>query len=151
MGARLVARIIDFAMFLLLIGALMVPLVVSFRHAAQPGSCTGSGGCGATFADGAFVYFMLMVSVLALVTALYEWLAIAFFGRTVGKWMVGIRVVRQDTGGKPGLLKGFLRFIVATATAQLCYVGYVSPFFDTSGRLQGWHDKAAGVLVVSIR
>jgi hypothetical protein len=36
-----------------------------------------------------------------------------------------------------------------------CYIGalivYLSPLFDNSGRLQGWHDKAANDVVIKSR
>ena len=28
------------------------------------------------------------------------------------------------------------------------YIGYLSPLFDSTKRLQGWHDKGAGNVVV---
>ena len=47
--------------------------------------------------------------------------------------------------------RGLLRYLVQSLTGLLCLVGYFSPFFDGTKRNQGWHDKAAGDLVVNTR
>ncbi|QNE75474.1 RDD family protein [Streptomyces finlayi] len=92
------------------------------------------------------------IAVIAVFTLLYEWLMIAFVGATVGKLAVGLRVVKESTGQNPGLGSSFIRYIIPIVGAFLCYIGailvYLSPFFDNSGKLQGWHDRAAGTLVV---
>ncbi len=93
--------------------------------------------------------FMGAFAVFAL---LYEWLMISFLGATLGKMALGLKVVRESTGQPPGLGAGFVRYIIPVVGVFLCYIGallvYLSPFFDNTGKLQGWHDRAAGTLVI---
>jgi uncharacterized RDD family membrane protein YckC len=70
------------------------------------------------------------------------------YGATVGKRAVGIKVIDQRTGGVIGFGRGLVRWLVLAVTGSLCTIGYWSPFFDSSGRRQGWHDKAADDLVI---
>jgi hypothetical protein len=48
-----------------------------------------------------------------------------------------------------------MRWLLPMIGSFLCYVGallvYLSPLFDSSGRVQGWHDKAANTLVIGLR
>ncbi len=92
----------------------------------------------------------LWSSVLFLV---YEVVQVALWGRTLGKRMVGIKVVNAAHGGVPGWGKAVGRWaipglvylipIVGPLAALLCYISL------TWDRVyQGWHDKAAGTLVV---
>jgi uncharacterized RDD family membrane protein YckC len=83
---------------------------------------------------------------------LYEWLMIGITGATLGKRALGLRVVRETTGEVPGVGAAFIRYIIPIVGAFVCYIGallvYLSPFFDNTGKLQGWHDRAAGTLVI---
>ncbi len=87
------------------------------------------------------------IAVIAVFTLLYEWLMVSFLGATVGKLALGLRVVKENSGGLPGIGGSFIRYIIPIVGAFLCYIGailvYLSPFFDNSGKLQGWHDRAA--------
>jgi uncharacterized RDD family membrane protein YckC len=80
---------------------------------------------------------------------------VGLLGATLGKFALGIKVVNQNTGATIGLGRSFVRAVIPFLGGFFCYVGallvYLSPLFDRSGRLQGWHDKAAGDLVVSAR
>ncbi|MER5869042.1 RDD family protein [Streptomyces sp. NPDC002044] len=103
-------------------------------------------------AGGILAAFMGAMFLLFIATLLYEWLMIAFLGATVGKLALSLRVVKENTGQAPGLGGGFIRWIIPMVGAFLCGIGqllvYLSPFFDNSGKLQGWHDRAAGTIVV---
>lgn len=161
MGQRFLARLLDG----LIIGVVMTILMVAGLGSAlglasdiedcgsymDPGyqSCVNDAQAAAT---GAFGTFMVMMLVFALFTLLYEWLMVAFKGATFGKMALGLRVVRESTGQVPGAGGGFIRYIIPIVGAFLCYIGavlvYLSPFFDNSGKLQGWHDRAAGTVVI---
>ncbi|MFF5281704.1 RDD family protein [Streptomyces sp. NPDC012756] len=99
-----------------------------------------------------FAAFFAALFLLFIATLLYEWLMIAFVGATLGKMALGLRVVKENTGGKPGLGGGFIRWIIPMLGAIVCGIGqlvvYLSPFFDSTGKTQGWHDRAAGTLVI---
>ncbi|MFJ6695961.1 RDD family protein [Streptomyces sp. NPDC091272] len=92
------------------------------------------------------------MAVLFLITLLYEWLMVSIWGATLGKMVLGVKVVKENTGQAPGLGAGFIRWIIPMVGAFLCYIGailvYLSPFFDNSGKLQGWHDRAGGTIVI---
>lgn len=86
---------------------------------------------------------------------IYEFLFVAYRGATLGKMALGIKVVDQRTGGLIGQRRALVRQLIPFAGALVCFVGallvYASPLFDRSGRIQGWHDKAAHDLVVKMR
>ncbi|MFE9255116.1 RDD family protein [Streptomyces sp. NPDC006879] len=103
-------------------------------------------------AGGIIAGFLGAMFLIFIATLLYEWLMISFLGATVGKMALGLKVVRENTGQVPGIGGGFIRWIIPMVGAIFCGLGqilvYISPFFDNSGKLQGWHDRAAGTLVV---
>ncbi|MEU3652075.1 RDD family protein [Streptomyces sp. NPDC032161] len=157
MGLRLGARLIDgLAIGVLygIISAIGVAGALGLAKSAE--DCTyGTSGYDSCMNDASagFIATMFsMLAILALVTLLYEWLMISLVGATLGKMALGLKVVKENTGQKPGLGAGFIRYIIPIVGAFLCYIGailvYLSPFFDNSGKLQGWHDRAAGTLVV---
>ncbi len=82
----------------------------------------------------------------------YFIVAIALRGATVGKTLLKIKVVDAH-GNVPGWGPALIRYAVVLAGNLLCGVGallvYLSPLFDSSGRRQGWHDKAAKTFVVN--
>jgi uncharacterized RDD family membrane protein YckC len=82
----------------------------------------------------------------AVVSVLYFWLGDAW-GGTPGKRLVGLGVVDAGTGGKIGLSRGFLRFLVMTLGAVTLYIGWLWCIWDK--KKQTWHDKAAGSVVVA--
>ncbi|MFD8910160.1 RDD family protein [Streptomyces sp. NPDC059575] len=155
MGRRFGARAIDFAIIFVIyviLTSIGIAGAVSSVQDCDPASttyetCVNDAGAG-------MMSKLLPIALLfGLATLLYEWLMVGLVGATLGKLAVGIRVVRAETGQKPGLLKSFLRWIIPTAAGYVsCGIGqllvYLSPFWDNSGRQQGWHDKVAGTLVV---
>ena len=77
---------------------------------------------------------------------------IAFKGATVGKMAIGLKIVDEPDGQAARRRRRFIRYIIPMAGAVVCYIGmllvFLSPFFDNSGKLQGWHDRAAGTVVI---
>jgi uncharacterized RDD family membrane protein YckC len=154
MGRRFGARLIDG----LIIG--VVYIVLTFAGIA--GAANSVKDCDPNAADyntcinnagSDFVAkFTAVIGILAIIGLLYEWLMVGLVGRTLGKMAVGLHVVNAETGGKPGLGKSFIRWIIPMVGSIACGIGqllvYLSPFWDKSGRQQGWHDKAAGTMVV---
>jgi len=148
MGVRLVARILDgiivgipFAIvwFVLLGGA-----ASQVKTDPQTGEVTGGGG--------ALVAAIAVLGILALLTLLYEVVLIALRGATLGKSIMKVKVVREHSGELPGWGPSILRWLIPVIGSFACgigqYVVYLSPFFDSSGRQQGWHDKVAHTQVV---
>ncbi|MFF4956655.1 RDD family protein [Streptomyces sp. NPDC001222] len=154
MGRRFGARLIDGVVFGVIYAVLAVVGVAGAvgaakncdPNAADYNTCINNAGSDIAAKFGA------VIGVLAIIGLLYEWLMVGLVGRTLGKMAVGLHVVNAETGGKPGLGKSFIRWIIPTVGAVLCGIGqllvYLSPFWDKSGRQQGWHDKAAGTMVV---
>ncbi|MFI6662672.1 RDD family protein [Streptomyces sp. NPDC050523] len=154
MGRRLGARLIDAVIFAVVYGILGVAGVAGALgstkecrpNTANYSTCVGNAGSSFMFTFGAVAGFLVLVGLL------YEWLMVGMTGRTLGKMAVGLRVVNVETGGKPGLGKSFVRWIIPTVGSIVCGIGqlvvYLSPFWDKSGRQQGWHDKAAGTMVI---
>ncbi|MCX5204716.1 RDD family protein [Streptomyces sp. NBC_00237] len=96
--------------------------------------------------------FFGALALFALIALLYEWLMVSIFGATLGKMVLGVKVIKESTGQAPGLGAGFIRYIIPMVGSLFCGLGtllvYLSPFFDNSGKLQGWHDRAGGTIVI---
>ncbi|MFE9457241.1 RDD family protein [Streptomyces californicus] len=157
MGRRLGARAIDGVVVSVILSILMAVGLAGAVGIAQDcdsytayspeyNDCMNEAGAG--FVAAMFTW----IAVIAVFALLYEWLMVSFLGATVGKLALGLRVVKENSGGLPGLGGAFIRYIIPMVGAFLCYIGallvYLSPFFDNSGKLQGWHDRAAGTLVI---
>lgn len=154
MGRRLGARAIDgvaFFVIYFILGAIGVAGSIGAAqdcdpNAADYNTCINNASSDIAAKIGS------MIAVLAIVGLLYEWLMTGLVGATLGKLAVGIRVVKADTGQKPGLGSSFIRWIIPLVGSLACGIGqvlvYLSPFWDKSGRQQGWHDKAAGTMVI---
>jgi uncharacterized RDD family membrane protein YckC len=79
----------------------------------------------------------------------YFTLFTALYGKTPGKMLLGLRVVRYD-GSKPGWATAFLRQCFGyTVSSAGILLGFIWPAFDK--RQQGWHDKLARTFVVEER
>ncbi|WP_055493260.1 RDD family protein [Streptomyces sp. TP-A0356] len=154
MGRRLGARLIDGVVLSVVYLVLSVAGVAGSvgaakncdPNAADYQTCINNASGNIVAAAGA------VVGALAVCGLLYEWLMVGLVGATLGKMAVGLRVVKADTGQKPGLGSSFIRWIIPMVGSLACGIGqllvYLSPFWDKSGRQQGWHDKAASTMVV---
>lgn len=94
-----------------------------------------------------------------LVSVVYEVVPTARWGQTLGKRILGIKVVHVATGEPPGFKKSFGRWALLTLPISVPYVRYPGAVFYllcvlTMGHepfYRGWHDKAARTLVVTSR
>lgn len=143
-GARLGARILDIVIVVIVLIVLVIlGALALFGVAATDDE-----------AETSVVVFLLgIVALLAVIGLLYEVVLIAVRGQTLGKMMVSIKVVRADNGLVPGWGKSIGRWIIPVVLNFIPYVGwvlsllvYISLLWDKAR--QGWHDKAAGTLVV---
>jgi uncharacterized RDD family membrane protein YckC len=66
-------------------------------------------------------------------------------GQTIGKRVLGIRVVKLN-GGELGIGGGVLRYVGRIPSALVCGLGYFWALWDDEK--QTWHDKIAGTVVV---
>ena len=147
-GQRVVARIVDAVV--LFVAYLIISLlgIGAVSSTVDPNTGEVSGGGVAAF----FVAYL----VLLVLGVAYEVVMIALKGQTVGKMVMGVKVVQQANGEIAGWGPSFIRYIIpALASAITCGLGgllvYLSPLFDKSGRMQGWHDNAANDLVISTK
>jgi uncharacterized RDD family membrane protein YckC len=133
-GRRVVATIIDGLVFGLINGALVSAFGVEGADS----------GFDLTHFDNTGTAW------LSLVVLLYYTLFEGLTGRTPGKWVTGIRVVDASTGGRPGLLSGFVRTLLRLVDGFLAYlVGFL--IVINSDRRRRLGDMAAKTLVVRAR
>ena len=149
MGNRLLARIIDG--IIVGIPSFIIMAVAGFGFFATANCSTVDGVTSCTGGAGSIAGLLLAYLVIFVLAILYELYFIGTRGATPGKKMMGVNVIDSQTGGTIGMGRAFVRYLVLGITGSICTLGYWSPFFDNSGRKQGWHDKAANDLVISTK
>ena len=113
------------------------------------------------------VVFSVLSATVSVMGVFYEVILIAFKGQTIGKMVVGIKVVSKDELMKqqlqqpsglvkqqpPGLLKSTVRYAVLFAPFLLPVIGWLlamlirlSILWDSER--QGWHDKVVSTVVI---
>jgi uncharacterized RDD family membrane protein YckC len=94
--------------------------------------------------------FVMLLTYVAIMSYSALVLALWASGLTPGKWMLGIQVIKRDTGAPAGFWRMALRQIVGQwISAILCYIGFLWALFDANR--QTWHDKIAKTLVIRTR
>ncbi|MGW0631696.1 RDD family protein [Streptomyces sp. NPDC002758] len=144
-GARFGARLLD--MVFAYIVVIVLNLIIF--GAAFAGSSTGSDAANG-LALGS-ILASLLVSALAFI--FYDVIFVTALGATPGKMILGMRIVNSRTGQKPSFGPALVRWGFPIGLGYItCGLGYIliviSPFFDGTGQLRGWHDKAANTLVI---
>ncbi|HEY0237062.1 MAG TPA: RDD family protein [Friedmanniella sp.] len=129
--ARLCAAVID---EVVLTVPLVAVLLLGVRATRTPG-----GGWG-------------LVSTLALLCWIVAVLLYAVVGggegQTPGKRVLGILVVDDATGTPIGYERALVRSLVLVLMVLPCCLGLLSVVSNRSDRHRGWHDRAAGSVVV---
>lgn len=121
------------------------------------------------------VILLLLILAHLLLPTLYDWLMHAFLGRTLGKMMLGMKVVPQSGGSsRLGLARSGRRTLVAVfvpwaalmlmwyelilrqwTLAVVCgivsLIGFLDPLAVLGPRRRAWHDRAAGTVVVNVK
>lgn len=69
-------------------------------------------------------------------------------GQTLGKKILNIAVVDQNTGAAIGNSRAFVRYLMYIVMGLPCYLGFLS--IPLSPQLRGWHDQAADDVVVEL-
>ncbi len=113
---------------------------------------------GAALIDG--IILLVVAIILAVITAglsvyaqwlidiLYYVLLTGLRGQTLGKQLLGIRVVNRN-GEVPGIGRAILREVIGKFVSTIVLLlGYIWVLFDR--RKQGWHDKIAGTYVIRV-
>ncbi|RKS84252.1 putative RDD family membrane protein YckC [Motilibacter peucedani] len=69
-------------------------------------------------------------------------------GQTVGKRMLGIKLVREQDGAVVGPLMSFVRQIAHFVDSVICYIGFLFPLWDS--KRQTLADKIMQTLVITV-
>lgn len=69
-------------------------------------------------------------------------------GQTLGKRVLGIVVVDARTGAPIGYERALVRSVVLLLMGLPCCLGFLSILATRADRHRGWHDRAAGSVVV---
>lgn len=144
-GQRVGARIID----TVIVYAVIIVLYIIFGVGMLAASSSSSRTTGSVAAGGLIVFFLASFAMVVL----YEVVTTATMGATLGKKMLGLSVINSRNGQKPGFGAALLRWgFPAVVGWFTCGLGQLlillSPFFDNTGKMQGWHDKAANTFVI---
>jgi uncharacterized RDD family membrane protein YckC len=147
--ARLGAALIDSAIFAVpaMLAAIMLPAYQDYARRAAGGAASASLGGGTSI--------MLMVLGLAMIAlAVMQFVLLYRHGQTVGKKIVGIRIVRPDGGRAsfPRLL--FLRYGLPGLIGAIPLVGLVfsviNVLFIFGEERRCLHDRIADTIVVNV-
>lgn len=123
---RVIAYVVDVAFLLLAqLAAVSVALLTDK---------IGSVAMVAPFVVGAFVIWAFVFTLLQ------------GLGGSVGMRVFGLRLSDPRTQGPIGVLRALWRNVVWFALCGVL-IGYITVFFDRTGRRQGWHDRAAHAVV----
>jgi uncharacterized RDD family membrane protein YckC len=92
----------------------------------------------------------IVIAAVGLLVYLFVYLrALAKTGQTWGRRIVGIKVVKADTGAAPGWGTAIGRSLFAyIVSANVCYLGYLWMLWDS--QKQTWHDKVASTRVIKV-
>ena len=138
---RWLAIIIDgfivavFTVMLLLAGGALAPLDAAFTSADE-----------AALSEAFSNLQSNTLAVNLLVSAVYNVALMVWFnGRTLGKMMLRLRVVKKN-GGRITILDALLRNVFGYMISQIFQLGFLWALFDKEK--QAWHDKMAGTVVV---
>ena len=105
----------------------------------------GSGGAGDTNPVGLFLYFLGFLAALGLMI----WNMLIRQGRTgwsVGKQVIGIRLISEKTGQPIGAGLNFVRMLAHMLDSLACYLGWLWPLWDA--KRQTFADKIMGTIVI---
>lgn len=155
LGRRLLARVLDGALLAAVGTATVLPLLpgvlADFQHridlARVASRLTGRQEQVWLFDGLVLGRLAIVLGVLLLAGLLLEVLPTARTGRTLGKRVAGLRVVRADGSRRPGFGRAVVRCLVGQLSL-LTVVGALAVLFDRKRR-RGWQDRAAGTTVVA--
>lgn len=147
-GRRVGAYLIDGVPFTIAYG---LSQWLSYAFFMSSGSSAGfSDDPTSWIAGGALVALLLPV-----VTLLVQWGLQATSGQTIGKRLLGLRLVRID-GGPAGWGRSAGRYLLFALTGGFtCGIGgllfAVSILMDGTRLNRGWHDRASGLVLLDVR
>lgn len=87
----------------------------------------------------------IYVFLIPVIAALYYVVFWSLTGRTVGKWLMGLRVVNPD-GRPPSIGRSFVRLAGYLISAIVFWLGYAWVLVDSERK--AWHDHMANTYVI---
>lgn len=130
-GARFAAKSIEFVLFIIITVAAIIP--------------------GAISDDSNQMLMNMLIAWLG--WFIYVAIHLSMKGQTIGKWLLGIKIVRVDSGAEGGFIHNVLLRVVANQV-----IGWLIPLYSIvdilfifSGDARCIHDKIAGTRVISTR
>lgn len=146
-GSRLTARLIDYVLAFLAASAffvVMLLLVVILTGSSETTDAEGE------------VWAFLLIFGWGVLLFFYDWLYLITWGRTLGKMMVGIKVVDAANGGKLTQGQAIGRAAMFCVPQSLPCLGQVFSLSESlamlgDDRARALHDRVAGTMVVHTR
>jgi uncharacterized RDD family membrane protein YckC len=143
-GRRVVAFLIDGAFAGVLSTIIALPILWIVAASAGPGTSSidlvGLPSVLISLASGLYPFAMLLLQ--------------AFTGFSLGKRIVGLRIVKVETLIRPGIGRMLLRGVIVGASNIVPGIGpllvYLSPLWDPTKRSRGWHDRMSGTWVIDV-
>ena len=130
-GRRVLATIVD----AMVLGVLFAVMTILFGESS-------TGGTSVSFSMGTFPTLGFFILAMA-----YYILMEGYLGQTLGKMLLGIKVVREDTGEVPGIKAAAIRSVLRVVDGLFSYlVAFVT--VQISRKNQRLGDMAAHTLVV---
>ena len=145
-GRRLAARTIDYVLAgITAVAFFFVMMVVTVGVTGSTDSTDGE----------VALWMLLWVFGWGLLLFFYDWLYLVTWGRTIGKLMVGIKVVAAVDGGRLTQGQAVRRSAVFCLPQTLPGAGHLFSLGESMAALgtsaQSLHDRSAGTLVVRVR
>jgi uncharacterized RDD family membrane protein YckC len=94
------------------------------------------------------VTYYLGILVILGITIWNRWLKGGSTGQTIGRGVVGVKLVSEETGQPIGALMAFVRDIAHIVDSVICYVGWLFPLWDA--KRQTIADKIMKTVVVNV-
>jgi len=98
----------------------------------------------AVVANSILAWFLIVIALVAY--WIWNRCILAGQGQSLGKRVVGVRLLSEETGQPIGTLNAFLRDICHFVDSVICYVGYLFPLWDV--KRQTLADKIMRTVVV---
>ena len=101
---------------------------------------------GALFIGRLFLVYLLFLLAALAWTVYNRWIAMGNTGQSLGKRVIGIRLVSESSGQPIGPLMAFVRDIAHIVDSIICYIGWLFPLWDS--KAQTLADKIMSTVVV---
>jgi uncharacterized RDD family membrane protein YckC len=93
------------------------------------------------------VLFIFLAILVVLAYAVWNrWILTGRTGQSLGKKVIGIKLVSEQTGQPVGPALAFVRDIAHFVDGIICYIGYLFPLWDA--KKQTLADKIMGTIVI---